>query len=73
MTKTEFGSTRKKQGMGVPSVLTVVFIILRLTGEVDWAWVWVLAPLWISLALMAATSAMLGIALAAKSSGLADK
>ena len=32
------------------SVLTIVFIILKLTGVIDWAWVWVLSPIWISIA-----------------------
>jgi len=27
--------------------LTLVFILLKLTGAVDWAWTWVLAPLWV--------------------------
>jgi len=35
-------------GMGVGTVLTIVFIVLKLTGVINWAWVWVLAPLWIS-------------------------
>lgn len=26
--------------------LTIVFITLRLCGVIDWAWGWVLAPLW---------------------------
>lgn len=29
------------------SLLTTVFIVLKLTGIVDWGWVWVLAPIWI--------------------------
>ena len=29
------------------SVLTVLFIGLKLMGYIDWSWVWVLGPLWI--------------------------
>lgn len=28
-------------------ILTAIFIILKLTNLVAWAWVWVLSPLWI--------------------------
>jgi len=35
---------------GTPFVglLSVAFIILKLTGFIDWSWVWVLAPIWIT-------------------------
>lgn len=41
-------------GIGFGSALTLVFIILKLTDVIDWSWVWVLAPLWIGLALFVA-------------------
>lgn len=34
--------------IGFPGLLTLLFIGLKLTGYIDWSWVWVLAPLWIS-------------------------
>ena len=34
-------------GIGFCGLLTVAFIILKLTGFITWSWVWVLAPLWI--------------------------
>lgn len=43
-------------GLGLPSVLTIVFIVLKLTGHIDWSWVWVLAPLWISFGLFVAVT-----------------
>lgn len=27
-------------------VVLVVFIILKLTGNIDWSWWWVLCPIW---------------------------
>ena len=30
------------------SLLTVLFIGLKLTDVIDWSWWWVLSPLWIS-------------------------
>lgn len=35
--------------IGFFSLLTLVFIVLKLTGYIAWSWVWVLAPLWIGL------------------------
>jgi uncharacterized protein (DUF983 family) len=31
-----------------PSLLTILFIGLKLTGHITWSWWWVLSPLWIS-------------------------
>ena len=32
--------------IGFFGLLTIVFVTLKLIGVIDWAWVWVLAPLW---------------------------
>jgi len=32
--------------------LTLVFIVLKLTQQIDWSWWWVLSPLWLPLALV---------------------
>lgn len=37
----------KSGGMGFVSVLVLIFIVLKLTGLIDWSWVWVLSPVWI--------------------------
>jgi energy-coupling factor transporter transmembrane protein EcfT len=34
-------------GLGLGTVLFVVFLVLKLTGNIDWPWIWVFAPLWI--------------------------
>lgn len=40
---------KAKQGrLGIVSVLTIVFIVLKLLGVIKWSWIWVLSPLWIS-------------------------
>ena len=36
------------------SLLAVAFIVLKLCGVIDWAWIWVLAPIWIPFALVLA-------------------
>ena len=33
-------------------ILGIVFIVLKLCNVIDWAWVWVLAPIWIPLAII---------------------
>jgi membrane protein YdbS with pleckstrin-like domain len=38
-------------GIGFSGLLTIVFIVLKLCNVIDWSWLWVLAPLWISFAL----------------------
>lgn len=40
-------------GIGFAGLLTIVFIILKLTGVIAWSWWWVLAPLWIGFAFWA--------------------
>jgi len=34
-------------GIGFCGLLTVAFIVLKLTGVIAWSWWWVLAPVWI--------------------------
>jgi hypothetical protein len=48
-----------KAGPGLATLLVVLFIALKLCGVIAWSWVWVLSPIWISIALVVA---MLGIA-----------
>jgi len=33
-------------GVGLPSLVFIVFLILKLVGTIDWSWWWVTAPLW---------------------------
>ncbi len=39
-------------GIGFAGLLAIVFIVLKLTGFIAWSWLWVLAPLWIPLAIV---------------------
>ena len=40
---------RRGHGLGLGSVLTLIFVVLKFTGHIDWSWWWVLSPLWIGL------------------------
>lgn len=39
-------------GIGFLGALTILFIALKLTHIIDWSWWWVLAPLWIPVAVV---------------------
>lgn len=47
-------SSTNSGGVGVGTLLTIVFVVLKLTGNIDWSWWWVLSPLWISFAIIIA-------------------
>lgn len=47
MSNNENKTVVKKQGLSLSTVLTLIFIVLKLIGVIDWSWVWVLAPFWI--------------------------
>ena len=38
-------------GIGICGVLTIVFVVFKLIGVINWSWLWVLCPLWINLLL----------------------
>ncbi len=40
-------SSSSSSGIGFTGLLTVAFIVLKLTKVIDWSWWWVLSPLWI--------------------------
>jgi hypothetical protein len=39
--------------IALPTPLFLIFLVLKLTGVIDWSWVWVTAPLWIPLVIFA--------------------
>lgn len=41
------------RGNGEATILFIVFLTLKLTGAVEWSWVWVTAPLWIPISMIA--------------------
>ena len=44
----------KQGGPGIVSVLTIVFIVLKLLGVIKWSWIWALSPIWISAVIVVA-------------------
>lgn len=48
--------------IGLAGLLTIALIVLKLTGVIDWSWLWVLSPLWIViLAIVIVILAIIGI------------
>jgi hypothetical protein len=43
-------SEKIDSGLNVTGVLLILFIVLKLTNNIDWNWWWVLSPLWIPIA-----------------------
>ncbi|TIH32688.1 hypothetical protein [Subtercola vilae] len=54
-------SSTSGDGIGFAGLLTIVFIVLKLTHVIDWSWWWVLAPVWITCALSLGILAIIGI------------
>jgi uncharacterized membrane protein len=45
--------SNKKSGCSVSlPMITLILVILKLTGVIDWSWVWVTSPIWIPIALV---------------------
>lgn len=41
-------NNKTSSGIGFTGILALIFITLKLIGIIDWSWVWVLSPIWIS-------------------------
>jgi len=44
-------SRSSSSGIGIFGATFLVFLVLKLTGYIDWSWWWVTSPLWGVLAL----------------------
>lgn len=47
--RTYSSNTSTSTGIGTLGVLQIIFIVLKLTGLIDWSWPIVLIPLWINI------------------------
>lgn len=36
------------QGTSLITIITVIFIVLKILGFINWSWIWVLSPIWIT-------------------------
>ena len=44
-------SKNSSGGIGIATVLFLIFLVLKLCKVITWSWWWVLSPIWISLGL----------------------
>lgn len=49
----ENSSSSSSGGVGFCGLLTIAFIVLKLTGYIDWSWWWVWSPMLIAAAIWA--------------------
>jgi hypothetical protein len=54
-------SSSSSSGIGVLGLLGVAFVVLKLTGFINWSWWWVTLPFWGGLALVLFILAIVGI------------
>jgi hypothetical protein len=40
-------TSNQSNGLGVGTILFLIFLVLKLTNYINWSWWWVTAPLWI--------------------------
>jgi hypothetical protein len=48
-------------GIGIGTILFLIFMTLKLTGSIDWSWWWVTSPLWIPLILAVVIMGIMGL------------
>jgi len=63
----------RAEGIGFLGLLTLLFIALKLTGFIDWSWLWVLSPLWIPTSIALLIFAIMLIGVVAVAIGKASK
>jgi hypothetical protein len=45
------GSKETNNGISLNMILFLIFLVLKLTGHINWSWWWVTSPLWIGVLL----------------------
>jgi hypothetical protein len=52
-------SENRSEGLGLGTVLFLIFLILKLTNTIDWSWWWVFSPLWIPIVMIVLLSILM--------------
>ena len=53
--------SNSSNGLGLGTILFLIFMVLKLTNYINWSWWWVTAPLWIPLLIILGVLAVIGI------------
>ena len=48
-------------GISFMGMLTILFIILKLTNYIDWSWWWILSPMWLPLFVILISAGLLSV------------
>ena len=54
-------NTTKSAGVDTAGLLGISFIVLKLTGVINWSWLWVLSPFWIPVVIVITVLASFGL------------
>jgi len=38
-----------KHGIDIVTLLTLIFVVLKVTDHIEWSWIWVFSPIWITI------------------------
>lgn len=49
--------------IGFFGLLALAFIVLKLTGHIQWSWLWILSPIWLPIACQVIIPVALGISI----------
>lgn len=60
-------SKQSSNGLGLGTVLAIVFTVLKLCGVINWSWWWVLLPVWGPVALIVLLLIVAGLCTVAES------
>ncbi|MFE7744400.1 hypothetical protein [Nocardia sp. NPDC057455] len=59
--KTTTAASTGSSGIGFGGALFLVLLVLKLTGYIDWSWLWITAPLWIPFAFVGGILIIAGV------------
>jgi len=45
-------TSNSSNGLGIGTILFLIFMVLKLTNYIDWSWWWVTAPLWVPIIIL---------------------
>jgi hypothetical protein len=45
-------SKSSSSGLGIGTILFLIFMVLKLTNYIDWSWWWITAPLWVPIIIL---------------------
>lgn len=54
-------SSSSSSGINFLGLLTIVFVVAKITGYIEWSWLWVFAPIWIPLVILLGIFLIAGI------------